>query len=75
MRTITRLNLESMITEQLNQGEKGLPLAIQLATLEFNYSEDVVPHLEEAFYMAGAGNTDEVLKRWSGILNDFAKVS
>jgi hypothetical protein len=75
MRTTTRLNLEIMITENLNQGEKGLAEAIQLATLEFDYTEDVVPHLEEAFYMAGAENTDKVLKKWSGILNEFAKVA
>jgi hypothetical protein len=75
MRTITRLNLESMITEKLNHGEKGLEEAIQLATLEFNYTEDVIPHLEEAFYMTGSGNTDKVLKKWSGILNEFAKVA
>ena len=72
MEITTRLNLEVMITEQLNQGEKGLPLAIQLATLEFEYPEDVIPHLEEAYYMAI--KKDEVLNVWSGILNDFAKV-
>ena len=73
MEITTRLNLESMINDQLNQGEKGLPLAIQLATLEFEYPEDVIPHLEEAYYMAI--NKDEVLNIWSGILNDFAKVA
>ena len=73
MEITTRLNLESMITEQLNQGEKGLPLAIQFATLEFEYPEDVIPHLEEAYYMAIT--KDEVLNVWSGILNDFAKVA
>ena len=73
METITRLNLESMITEQLSQGEKGLALAIQLATLEFEYTEDVKPHLEEAYYMAI--NKDEVLNVWSELLNEFAKVA
>ena len=73
METITRLNLEVMITGQLNRGESGLTEAVRLATLEFEYPEDVIPHLEEAFYMGHS--TDEVLNVWSGILNDFAKVS
>lgn len=72
METIVRINLESIITRKLNEGDKGLAEAIELATLEYAYPEDVIPHLEESFYMAG--NTDEVLRSWSGILNDFDKV-
>ena len=72
MELTTRIKLEGIITRKLNEGEKGLSDAVELALIEYPNPEVMEPLLKVIYQ--SSQNVDEVLAGWANVLNDFDKV-